>query len=174
MSVSDVLDRSIRQDYGSDTNETGHLAAMSAYAGAVALSALAARKRGAVVPTLSAWDTARLALATYKGARLLSKDKVTAPLRAPFTRRAGDGAANEVNDAPRGNGAQHIVGELLTCPFCLGQWIATGLAVGLVLAPGPTRLVASTLAAVAGADFLHHAYCAAQQLPGALEARAEA
>jgi len=63
------------------------------------------------------------------------------------------------------------VGELLTCPFCLGQWIATGLTVGLVLAPGPTRLVAATLAAVAGADFLHHAYCAVQQLPGALEAR---
>jgi hypothetical protein len=27
------------------------------------------------------------------------------------------------------------MGELLTCPFCLGQWVATGLIFGLVLAP---------------------------------------
>ncbi|GAA0621575.1 DUF1360 domain-containing protein [Sporichthya brevicatena] len=173
MSVSDVLDQTVRQNYGSDADEGAHLATMTAYSGLVAVAALVARRRGATVPSISAWDTARMALATYKGARLLTKDKVTAPLRAPFTRRAGEGEANEVNDAPRGEGARHTVGELVSCPFCLGQWIATGLAVGLVLAPGPTRLVASTLAAAAGADFLHHAYCSAQQLPGALQARAD-
>lgn len=142
---------------------------MSVYAGAVVAVAVLTRVRGATLPAVSGWDTARLALATYKGARLLSKDKVTAPLRVPFTRRDSAGEGNEVNDVPRGDGAQRALGELLTCPFCLGQWVASGLAVGLIFAPTATRLVASTLAATAGADFLHHAYRAAQQLPGALE-----
>ncbi|HUR75421.1 MAG TPA: DUF1360 domain-containing protein, partial [Sporichthya sp.] len=98
----------------------------------------------------------------------------TAPLRAPFTERTGAGEGNEVNDTARGEGVRHTVGELVSCPFCLSQWVATGLVFGLVFAPGPTRLLASTLAAVAGADFLHHAYATAQQLPGALEARGAA
>jgi hypothetical protein len=159
-----------REAYRSEENEGAHLATVAVYTSLVAAAALTARLRGATLPTVSAWDTTRLALATYKGARLLSKDKVTAPLRAPFTSRDGAGVASEVNDVPRGEGAQRTVGELLSCPFCLSQWVATGLVVGLVFAPGPTRLVASTLAAVAGADFLHHTYAAVQQLPATLEA----
>jgi hypothetical protein len=159
---------SVLEAYGSGEREGAHLATLSVYTGTVVTVAALARARGAAVPTLSAWDTARMALATYKGARLLSKDKITAPLRAPFTARAGDGEANEVNDQARGEGVRGTIGELLSCPFCVGQWIATGLAVGLIFAPTATRLVASTLAATAGADFLHHAYVAAQQLPSAL------
>lgn len=158
-----------RRAYHPDQEEGAHLATVATYSGAVLALAVMARRRGAAVPTVTAWDTARLALATYKGARLLSKDKVTAPFRAPFTERQGPGEGNEVNDAPRGEGARRTVGELVSCPFCLSQWIATGLVAGLVFAPRLTRLVASTLAATAGADFLHHAYAAAQQVPGALE-----
>jgi hypothetical protein len=29
---------------------------------------------------------------------------------------------------------RHAVGEMITCPFCLGAWVATGLVGGLVLA----------------------------------------
>ena len=54
-------------------------------------------------------------------------------------------------------------GELITCPFCLAQWVATGLAAGLVFAPRATRLVMSTFSAVAGADFLQYAYASLQQ-----------
>jgi hypothetical protein len=158
----------ILKAYNSPAREGAHLTTLGVYAGTVATVTMLARARGASVPSISAWDTARMALATYKGARLLSKDKVTAPLRAPFTQRAGDGEANEVNDQPRGDGARETIGELMSCPFCIGQWLATALTVGLIFAPRGTRLVASTLAATAGADFLHHAYCAAQQLPGKL------
>ncbi|HUR75303.1 MAG TPA: DUF1360 domain-containing protein, partial [Sporichthya sp.] len=112
-----------RQAYRSEENEGAHLATVAAYTGVVAAAALTARLRGATLPTLSAWDTARLALATYKGARLLSKDKVTAPLRAPFTERTGAGEGNEVNDTARGEGVRHTVGELVSCPFCLSQWV---------------------------------------------------
>lgn len=158
-----------RRAYHPGQEEGAHLATVATYTGAVLAIAALARRRGAAVPDVTAFDTVRLALATYKGARLLSKDKVTAPFRAPFTERQGPGENNEVNDAPRGAGARRTVGELVSCPFCLSQWVATGLAAGLIFAPRVTRLVASTLAGVAGADFLHHAYCAAQQVPGALE-----
>ncbi len=157
-----------RRAYHPDQEEGAHLATVATYTGVVLAVAAVAHRRGAAVPAISGLDTVRLALATYKGARLLSKDKVTAPLRAPFTSRQGPGEANEVNDAPRGEGARRTVGELVSCPFCLSQWVATGLVTGMVFAPRLTRLVTTTLAAVAGADFLHHAYAAAQQLPGAL------
>jgi hypothetical protein len=47
--------------------------------------------------------------------------------------------------------------------MCLAQWVATGLTFGLVFAPGPVRLVMSTFTAVAGSDFLQHAYVRLQQ-----------
>jgi hypothetical protein len=52
---------------------------------------------------------------------------------------------------------------LLSCPFCLAVWVATGLTGGLVLAPRLTRLVATALTAVAASDFLQMAYATAQQ-----------
>ena len=61
------------------------------------------------------------------------------------------------------HGMRHAVGELITCPFCVSQWIATSLTVGILVAPRPTRVVASVFAAVAGSDFLQFAYAAAEQ-----------
>jgi hypothetical protein len=55
------------------------------------------------------------------------------------------------------------VGELVSCPFCVGVWIATGLSAGLVFAPRLTRLVATAASAVAAADFLHLAYDVAKR-----------
>jgi hypothetical protein len=59
---------------------------------------------------------------------------------------------------------RHSLGELLTCPFCLDVWAVTAFTAGLVFAPRPTRLVAGTFTALAGADFLQLAYAKAQQL----------
>ena len=58
----------------------------------------------------------------------------------------------------------HAGGELITCPFCLDVWVATGFTIGLVFAPRLTRLVSAALTALTGADFLHLAYAAAQEL----------
>jgi hypothetical protein len=55
------------------------------------------------------------------------------------------------------------VGELISCPFCTAQWVATGYAAGLVFAPRFTRLVGTTMAAVAGSDWLQLAYARLQQ-----------
>ncbi|WP_436969440.1 DUF1360 domain-containing protein [Actinacidiphila glaucinigra] len=43
-------------------------------------------------------------------------------------------------------------GETLTCAFCMGLCISTGLAAGLVFAPSLTRLAAGTLTALPLSD----------------------
>lgn len=83
---------------------------------------------------------------------------MTSPLRAPFVRYEEPAGEGEVNESVRGHGARHAVGELMTCPFCLSVWVASGLAAGLVIAPRPTRLVLSTLTAIAGSDALQLVY----------------
>jgi hypothetical protein len=72
-------------------------------------------------------------------------------------------APGELAEEVRGHGLQHSTGELLSCPMCLSQWVATALTLGLVVAPAPTRLVMGTFSAVAGADFLQHVYVMLQK-----------
>lgn len=148
---------------GHDRPLAGYLKVMSVYATGTAGAALAARLTGRAAPRLSPWDVAQLAVATHKLSRLIAKDPVTSPLRAPFTRYEGVSAPSELSEEVRGHGVRHSVGELLTCPMCMAQWVATGLSVGLVFVPGPVRLIMSTFTAVAGADFLQHLYVKLQQ-----------
>lgn len=141
----------------------GYLVAMGSYAGLLAGLAGLSKATGRRLPErFSTSDLSLLAVATYKGARLLAKDPVTSPLRAPFTVFRGRSGEAELAEEAR-PGARHSAGELLSCPFCLGQWIATLLAFGLVLAPRTTRFAASILAVRGGADALQFAYSALQQ-----------
>ena len=75
-------------------------------------------------------------MATHKASRLIAKDRVTAPLRAPFTEFDQEGGPGEVEESPRGAGMRRAIGELLVCPFCLAQWIATAALAGLAVVPG--------------------------------------
>src|SRR5206468_10705708 len=109
-------------------------------------------------------DLALTAIATAKVARLVSRDSVTSPLRAPFTRFESEGGPAEVNEDVRGHGTQHALGELLTCPFCVSQWVATGFAFGLVLSPRVTRQVAGLFASLEAADLLQYARSGADKL----------
>ncbi|MFD0327857.1 DUF1360 domain-containing protein [Streptacidiphilus monticola] len=93
--------------------------------------------------------------AVHRLARLVAKDPVTSPLRAPFTTYQGVSGPSELAEEVRGSGARKAVGELVTCPFCTGLWIAGGLTAGQVFAPDATRLVSAALTAVTGADLLH-------------------
>lgn len=136
---------------------------IAAYVGVVGLGGIVVRRRGGLPARLTAGDLVLASLATHKLSRLLAKDPVTSPLRAPFTRFEGTSGAAQLKEEVRGSGARQAVGELLTCPFCVGQWVATGFAFGLVIAPRPTRLVASILSMVAASDFLQYAYARAEQ-----------
>lgn len=150
--------------HGEERPLGGYLALLAAYATGTAGAAGAAKALGRELPDrLSPWDVVQLTAATHKLSRLIAKDPVTSPFRVPFTRFEGTSAPSELAEEVRGHGVQHSVGELITCPMCLAQWVATALVLGLVFAPAPSRLVMSTLTAIAGADFLQHAYAALQQ-----------
>ncbi len=129
-----------------------------AYAGA---AVLAARTRGGLPERYSLLDVALVGAATHKLSRLIAKDKVTTPLRAPFARFEGDAPQGEVDERARGTGVQKAVGELLTCPFCVGLWVAASLTIGLVGAPRATRMVSFTLSTLLLSDLLQIAYRAA-------------
>lgn len=140
----------------------GYSAVMAAYGTAVGAWLLVRRRR--LPERLRGADIALSGIATHKLSRLVSKEKVTAPLRAPFTEFEGEAGPAEVSErATRTSPARATIGELLACPYCLDQWIATGFAVGLVEAPRPTRFVASLLSVVAISDFLQIAYRAGQR-----------
>jgi uncharacterized protein DUF1360 len=149
---------------GADRPLRGYAVVIGGYAATVLSLAGLARALGRRPPErVPLVDAAMMAVATHKLSRLLVKDAVTSPLRAPFTRYEGPAGDAEINERPRGSGAQHAVGELVSCPFCSAVWIATGLTAGLVFAPRLTRLVNAAASAVAGADFLHLAYDVAKR-----------
>jgi len=112
-------------------------------------------------------DILLLGVATHKLRWWLAKDRVTSPLRAPFTRfeKPGPGPA-DVTEQSRGAGMQRAIGDLFTCPWCMAAWVGAFLAYGLVLAPRVTRLIAATFAAISVADFIHHGYDALQTREG--------
>jgi Protein of unknown function (DUF1360) len=144
----------------------GYLVTLAAYAGLAGGLAGLARLTGRTPPErLTTQDVVLMSIATHKVSRLLAKDAVTSPLRAPFARYQGPSGDAELGEQVRGEGVAHSIGELVTCPFCLAVWVATGLAAGFVFAPRLTRLVAATFTAVAGSDLLQLGYAAAQRLP---------
>ena len=141
-----------------------YLATMSVYGVSVAALTAAGALAGRRLPErISPYDVALLGAATHKLSRTITKDTVTAPLRAPFAEFAGPQGEGELHEEVRGHGVRHTVGELLTCPFCLAQWVATALAAGLVLAPRQTRLAAATLTSVAISDALQNVYAFLQR-----------
>jgi hypothetical protein len=142
----------------------GYTIVLGTYATLVSGLGLLGRRAGVRLPRrVSLADTALLGVATHKASRLLTKDSVTSPLRAPFSRFDEETGMGEVNESIRGQGAQHAAGELATCPFCLAVWVATALAAGLVFAPRLTRLIAAMLSAIAVSDTLQIGYDLARQ-----------
>jgi hypothetical protein len=98
-------------------------------------------------------------VATHKFSRLLARGSVTSPVRAPFTEFAGAAGAAEHHESARGDhGVRHTIGELITCPFCLGVWVGTTYVAGLGLAPRSARAWAAVFTVSAIADVLQHGY----------------
>ena len=141
----------------------GYLVVLATYTSTTAGLAVLAKKLGKKPPPPTFIDTALMTVATHKLSRLLSKDAITSPLRAPFARYEKPTGDAEVMESVQGQGVRHAAGELLTCPFCLAVWVATCLGAGMVFAPGLTRLVCTIFTAVAGSDVLQLAYDLAKQ-----------
>ncbi|BFU46543.1 DUF1360 domain-containing protein [Krasilnikovia sp. MM14-A1004] len=167
MTVRDRIDR-LCEEYAPHEHRPlgGYAVAMGGFGVLAASLAAAAKVTGRPVPERpAASDVVLISIATHKLSRLVAKDAVTSPLRAPFTRYAEPGGSAEVNEEVRdqGSAVRHAIGELVSCPFCLAMWAATGLTGGLVLAPRLTRLAAVALTATAVSDFLQMAYSIAKE-----------
>jgi Protein of unknown function (DUF1360) len=155
------------QDGGGQSDErplTGYALLSTGYlVAAVTAAVLVARRRrgSAALPTPG--ELALLSVAVFRTTRTMSKDAVLSHLRAPFTVFEGPAGPGEVMESPRPGAVRHAVGELLTCPFCLGQWVATAALVSFAAAPRATRWVATLMTVVAAGDALQYAYAALEK-----------
>jgi hypothetical protein len=153
-----------RYSDGAERPLGGYLAAMGAYAAVTGTLAIITRLTRRELPDgLATKDVLLAATATHKLSRLITKDPVTSPLRAPFTVFEGQEGPAELKEEVRGHGGRKAVGELITCPFCLDLWVATGLTAGYIYLPRATRLAVDTLAVLSGADLLQFAYALLQE-----------
>lgn len=143
----------------------GYVVVMMVFALLVAVAGSVAALAGRTLPRrVGAYDLLLITAGTHKLSRTLSKTAVTSPLRAPFTRYQDTAGPAELKEETRqSTGVRHVIGELLTCPFCLDMWVVTAHMIGLMFVPRFTRLTAATFTALAGADFLHLAYTRAMQ-----------
>jgi hypothetical protein len=131
---------------------------------AMAAGVAGAKRAGHELPErVGARDILLTGVATHKLSRLISKDRITAFARAPFTEFQEPGGPAEVEERARGRGWRRTLGELLVCPYCLGMWISGGFNIGLVVAPRETRFAASVLTGLTISDFLQIAYRAAEE-----------
>lgn len=103
-------------------------------------------------------DLVQLGIATHKLARIITKDAVTAFMRAPFTQYKESLGYGEVQEMPRGKGARMVVGELLSCNYCASAWAGLGLFGLTVLTPRFGKMLNSFFSALAISDFLHVVY----------------
>jgi Protein of unknown function (DUF1360) len=124
-----------------------------AFFGGLAAVAVLARRS----PQGTALEFAVLGAATFKASRALSRERVGSFVRQPFVE--GDAEIGE-EEQPAGGGLQRAIGELVTCPRCLGTWTAASLASAQVLTPRFGRLLTWTLGASAANDFLQAAFTA--------------
>jgi hypothetical protein len=140
----------------------GHAALITAFSAAVGAVGLTFWRSGRPLPErVPPGDLTLMSIATYKVSRLISKDKITGFLRAPFTRYKGESERpSEIEEEPRGSGLRRAIGELLVCPYCLAQWVATGFVSLYLFSPRLARLTASLFAIVSGSDLLQQAWVA--------------
>ena len=142
---------------------------LRAYTGLTAtFSALAAggyaalRASGKEPPKGTLGQVVRIGVATHKLSRIIGRDKVTAPYRAPFATFEGsdDAPPAEVKETVRGEGMRKAFGELITCPYCMTPWLATAFWLARGAAPREADLAIDVLDTVALSDFLQLAYLA--------------
>jgi hypothetical protein len=145
--------------HGEDKPLGSHLALVVVYNALFGAFLLSRVRSGKGFPQrIGVGDLLLAGVATHKASRLIAKDRVTGPLRAPFTEFQEEGGPGEVEESPRGTGLRRAIGELLVCPFCLAQWVATAVLSGLAVFPRATRFICSIFAAVTISDFLQIVY----------------
>jgi hypothetical protein len=150
----------IFEGYGGDEQRLRSYAILSSLFNLIfATFLLIARRAGRPIPErVDTKDIVLLGVATHKLSSLVSNDAITSPIRAPFTEFQEKQSPKKVEEEPRGEGLRRSIGELVSCQFCLGTWLASFFTYGLVLAPRVTRLFATVFTILTLSDHLHQTY----------------
>jgi hypothetical protein len=104
---------------------------------------------------LKPMDLALLGIATFRLGRLVAFDRISEPLRKPFTETVPDPTGAGETVEPRGEGVRQALGQLLSCPICSGTWIAAALVYGLHSLPNPTRIFLAIMSSTGIAELLN-------------------
>ena len=136
----------------------GYASILASYAVLTAGLAFGLRNKRGRLRAMGPMDLLLYGLTTEHLSRVVTKDSITSGFRLPFTRFKETAGEGEVNEEVISDGHRHAIGELLTCPFCVAQWVATGLVAGSVGAPTLTTAVISISAAARVSDYLQLLY----------------
>ena len=158
--VQEKVQKEVFEGYGGEEQRLySYATLMGLFNMIFAVFLLLVKGTGRALPErVDAKDLVLLGVATHKLSLIGAQDAVTSPLRAPFTELQEKESPKSLDEKPRGKGLRRSVGELLTCQFCLGMWVASFFTYGLVLAPRVTRLIATVFTVVTISDHLHQTY----------------
>lgn len=141
---------------GEERPLAGYATIVAGYGAGVAAFALSLRAANKRLPErIPVTDLMLLSVGTHKLSWILAHDRVTSFLRAPVTRYEGPYGTSDVTESPRGHGLRLAAGELAICPFCLGQWVASGMLAAYAHDSRTTRYVASLFSVLSASDFLN-------------------
>lgn len=115
------------------------------------------RRNKLFLPKPTVLDLALIGLGTARLSRLITRDKVMRPLRAPFTVAEGNGAG-EVKEHAKGSGFTRAAGELITCPRCTAVWAASCLSLTYFASPSVGRFAGLVLSSSLISDFTNRAF----------------
>lgn len=119
-------------------------------------AALAPRRGRAKEQPIHGLDVGMLGLAALRAGRLLSYDRVTEPVREPFTETEPDESGAGDTVVPQsGSAVRETLGQLISCPVCSGTWAAAAMAYFLRLAPVPGRFFLLIMSATGLAEVLN-------------------
>lgn len=149
--------------YSAQKKPLGGYAALAGLFTVVVGAILAAEEHDDDPSPLNWSDLALLGIATHKLSRVVTKDLVTSPFRAPFVKFKKSAGAGEVEEEARGEGLQQAVGDLITCPFCIAPWVAVVLVFAHRQAPRATGVFCTIFCLTTASDFLNQLYAKAKE-----------
>lgn len=146
-------------DHGDEVPIGAYATLVGVFGTIFAVFLLLVRLTGRTLPErIKLADLALLGVAAHKLSYIVSNASVMSFVRAPVTELQEVKSPTNLDEEPRGEGLQKALGNLLTCHFCLGMWVAAFFSYGLVLFPRATRFVAGMFSVLTVSDFLHQTY----------------
>lgn len=157
MTMTDAAASSDRQDRDRREEHATKLVLTTVFFGTIGAFAVVPALRRSTVLRLGPLDLVLLGLTTYRVGHLVAYERIADPIREPFAERTPDPEGDGETIVPKGSGVQRALGELLSCPICVGTWAATALVYGLHLLPRPTRAFMAIMTATGIAQIVNTA-----------------